>query len=261
MFLNIRTFYKFSLFVLIISYFLLRSSVLYLYYFNCKIKRRRSLITQTSHVANIMLKVFCVKLLCSENISESEESLLVGNHLGFIDIICMTALRSCVFITSLEMKRTPILGQITELGGCAYVNRVNRLSIRQELDDIVKVLQQGFRVVLYAESTSSNGEQVLPFKKTLLLAAGLAAKPIRPFVFNFLEVNGEKVSYKHRDSLCWYGDQTFLAAIWRSLKLNSIVCEIKFLPLVFTEADDNRTEIAQKLHKMVSAEFKEFRPS
>lgn len=221
--------------------------------------QRRNKLTKNGQVtANWILRAFNVKLICNQNIPADEGSLIVGNHLGFIDIVCLIALTHGVFITSMEMKQTPFLGQICDLGGCAYVNRKSRLSIQDELKDIVSVLKQGFRVMLYAESVASNGEQVLPFKKTLITAAGLAGKPIRPFVFNYRSVNGNPVRFDDRDSVCWYGDQSFISAIWKSLKLNSLTCEIEFLPLVHSTPEEDRTLMANKLHAMVSSKFVPF---
>lgn len=156
------------------------------------------------------------------------------------------------------MRNTPGLGQLCEIAGCTYVDRVNRMKIQDELKDLVTVLKKGFRVVLYAEATASNGEQVLPFKKTLLTAAGLAEVPIRPFVFNFRQVNGEPVQFHHRDALCWYGDIPFLTSIWRSLQLETVTCEIEFLPLLSIKPEDDRTAVSQKLHGMVSEKYVPF---
>ena len=222
------------------------------------VERRKKLTMNGQTTAKWILRAFNVKLICNQNIPSDEGSLIVGNHLGFIDIVCLIALTNGVFITSMEMKETPFLGQICELGGCTYVNRKSRSSIQDELKDIVSVLKQGFRVMLYAESVSSNGEQVLPFKKTLITSAGHAGKPIRPFVFNYRSVNGNPVRYEHRDSVCWYGDQSFISAIWKSLKLNSLTCEIEFLPLVHTTTEEDRTQLAHKLHALVSGKFVPF---
>lgn len=256
-FTNIRAFYRFIKFVSVITLYFIFASFAYLSTSD-PIERRKKLTANGQMVSQWILKAFNITLVCKQNIPEDEGSLIVGNHMGFIDIVCLMALTHGVFITSLEMKQTPVLGQITELGGCAYVNRKSRMKIQDELKDIIKVLKQGFRVMLYPESVASNGEQVLPFKKTLLTAAGYADRPIRPFVFNYREVNGGPVRYEHRDSLCWYGDQGFLGAIWRSLNLNSLTCEIEFLPLVETKADEDRTELAHKLHSTVSAKFVPF---
>lgn len=252
-----RAVLRFLLFISVIFYFFIRTSAKY-FLIRDPISKRKALIQNNQDVCKQMLKAFNVKLICQQNIPEEEASLLVGNHLGFIDIVCLASLRSNVFITSIEMRDTPVLGQIAELGGCTYVNRRNRMKIQDELKGMVDVLKQGFRVVLYAESVASDGEQVLPFKKTLMMSAGLAERPIRPFVFNFREVNNRPVYYEDRDSLCWYGDQTFLPAIWRSLQLNSVTCEIEFLPLVYPMPDEDRTELANRVHAMVSEKYVPF---
>lgn len=256
---NIRAIFRFFKFVWVILLYFINAIIQY-YSTNDPVIRRRKLTENGTRTAQGIVKAFNVELICKENIPQDEASLLVGNHIGFIDIVCLVALRNAVFITSLEMKNTPVLGQIADLGGCAYVNRKSRTSIQDELKGLVEVLKQGFRVVLYAESVASNGEQVLPFKKTLLMAAGMSEKPIRPFVFNFVKINGGPVKYEQRDSVCWYGDQTFFPAIWRSLKLDSVACEIEFLPLVYAEPNEDRSALAERVHAMVSARYRPFYP-
>jgi lyso-ornithine lipid O-acyltransferase len=251
---NIRAAFRFFKFVSVISLYFLMAIVKYVLTSD-PLERRKKLIENCQFISTLIVKAFNIELICKQNIPEDECSLILGNHVGFIDIVCLVSLRSGVFITSLEMKNTPVLGQIADLGGCAYVNRINRLGIHDELKEMVDILKQGFRIVLYPESVASNGEQVLPFKKTLLMSAGLAGKPIRPFVFNFRKVNGKPVKYEDRDSVCWYGDQTFLPAIWRSLKLDSVTCEIEFLPLIYPSPDEDRTALSQKLHAAVNEKY------
>lgn len=256
-YIPVRAAYRLVYFLTILYIYFLTAIVLYFSTFS-KIKRRYRLVANAQFYSSFMSGAFNVKVICKNPISAEENSLVVGNHIGFIDIISLQGLRGCVFITSVEMKKTPVLGQICDLAGCAYVDRKNRMNIQDELKGITETLKQGFRVVLYAESVASNGEQVLPFKKTLQMSAGFANKPIRPFVFNFREVNGGPVLYEHRDSLCWYGDETFFPAVWRSLQLDSVTVEIEFLPLVYTKPEDDRSEVAKYLHQVVSEKFVPF---
>jgi 1-acyl-sn-glycerol-3-phosphate acyltransferase len=256
---NIRAAYRLIFFILVILTYLFTAAIFFIITPN-ESRRRKRLVDNASFYARFMAYAFNMKVICNNNIPEDENSLVIGNHIGFIDILALQSLRGCVFITSTEMKKTPGLGQICDLAGCTYVNRKNRMNIQEELKGVIEVLKEGVRVVLYAESVASNGEQVLPFKKTLLMAAGFAERPIRPFVFNFREVNGGPVLFEHRDALCWYGDESFLTAIWRSLKLNSVTVEIEFLPLMYTKAEDDRAEVAKRLHTMVQESYTPFRP-
>ncbi len=258
-FLQIRALYRLLFLGAILGVFFLTSLFYYLA-MSDRSKRRKKLIANASKYSTYILKVFNVSLICHNPIDPNEASLLVGNHIGFIDIVCLSALQPAVFITSLELRQTPGLGQICEMGGCAYVDRRNRMKIQDELADIVQVLKDGFRVVLYAESVASNGEQVLPFKKTLIMSSAYSGKPIRPFCFNFRKVNGGPVYFDHRDDLCWYGDHTFLASIWRSFHLNSITCEIEFLPLVHVKPEEDRAIVAHAVHDVVKSKYTPFKP-
>jgi 1-acyl-sn-glycerol-3-phosphate acyltransferase len=255
----IRASVKLSLFFLILMSYFVIANLIYISTFNL-VKRRWRLIRNTQRYANFLSFVFRVTLHCKNPIRADENSLIVGNHLGFIDLLCLQRIQPCVFITSLEMKHTPLLGQISQLAGCAYVNRLNRSLIQDELQDIVKVLKEGFRIVLYAEAQASNGEQVLPFKKTLMMAAGYAELPIRPYVFNFTKVNGRQVEFKDRDHLCWYGDQKFFPAIFRTMQLKSIECEIEFLEPFYVKPDDDRTMVSETIHDRIAAKFNPFVP-
>jgi 1-acyl-sn-glycerol-3-phosphate acyltransferase len=171
------------------------------------------------------------------------------------DILVLAAKFPSLFITSVDMRETPGLGLLTEMGGCLYVERRNRSNIQNELLEIREALQQGFRVVLYPEGTSTNGERVLPFKKTLMTAAAGTGIPIQPMVVNYRRVNGEPMGHKWRDYVCWYGDQTFMPALLRVLSLKSVEVEIEFLPQILVRSEEHRREIAALVQKAIVEKY------
>jgi lyso-ornithine lipid O-acyltransferase len=250
---------KLLLFIFIIVLYFLSATLFYLIGFNPQSRRRR-LIKNTQFFCRLLIWAYDVKLVCKNLIPEDEVSLVVGNHMGFIDILCMQSLQPCVFVTSTEMKNTPVLGQIAILGGSCFVNRSNRENIQIELKELIDVLKAGFRVGLFPEARASNGEQVLPFKKTLLTAAAYARVPIRPYVFNYIKVNDRDLQFSDRDSLCWYDDNSFVSAIWKSLQIKSILCEIEFLPLIHPTPEDDRTFISEKTRNVIAEKFRPFHP-
>ena len=254
---TIKALIKLCLFIAILLTYFVVATILYFSTLSLKTRRSR-LINNTQRYTRLLAFIFRVKVICKNPISPDETSLVIGNHVGFIDVIAMQTIQPCVFITSLEMKHTPVLGQISQLAGCAYVNRLNRSNIEDELQDIVKALKEGFRVGLYPEAQASNGEQVLPFKKTLLMAAGYANCPIRPYVFNYLKVNGRPVEYKDRDYVCWYGDQSFFPSMWKTFHLDSVECEIEFLEPFYFKQEDDRTFVSVTVHDRIAAKFRPF---
>lgn len=192
----------------------------------------------------------------AKNLPRDEKNyLLVGNHLGILDIIVISSLRPTLFITSVEMKQTPGLGLLCEMGGCLFVERRSRSNIHSEIGQIREALKQGVNVVLYPEGTSSNGERVLPFKKSLLTAAAGTGVPILPMVVNYRMCNGEPMSDKWRDYVCWYGDQTFPPVFWRIMTMKSCLAEIEFLDEIEVHSEEQRREVAALAQAQIEARF------
>lgn len=220
-----------------------------------KTERRRKFLKNTRQVIKQMLFFLNAKVVAKNLPPEDQNFLLVSNHMGFLDIFALSSISENLFITSQEMRETPGLGLLTELGGCIFVERRSRARTRNEMQTIAKHLLHGFRIVLYPEATSTNGEQVLPFKRTLMLSAIEAKVPIQPVVVNFKEINGDGFIMKWRDHVCWYGDQTFLEAFVRVITLKSVTIEVEFLPQVLSTAEMDKAELALKIQKMIADKF------
>lgn len=181
--------------------------------------------------------------------------LYVGNHMGFIDILALASLKPFLFVTSQEMRETPLLGLLCEMGGCLFVERRRRTNIKNELSEMTEALKRGYRLVIYPEATSHNGEVVLPFKRTLVTSAGHAGVPIVPGVFNFTRINQDGFTMKWRDYVCWYGDMTFADAMLRLLTLDSLEASIEFLPEVRVDEQVDRGQLADSLHNEIAKRF------
>lgn len=202
-----------------------------------------------------IVKIFGVKVQAINKPPDDEIFLLVSNHMGFLDILALASVMPSLFITSREMRETPVLGLLTEMAGCMYVERRNRMKTLDEMKTVARTLNQGFRVVLYPEATSTNGEAVLPFKRTLMMAAAHAGVPIQPVVINFEEINGEKFTLKWRDHVCWYGEMGFGGAAWRAMTLKSLTIRLEYLEKIHPTVNDDRGVIADRAHDMIAAKF------
>ncbi len=188
-------------------------------------------------------------------IRKNKAHFIVSNHMGVLDILIIAAEQPTLFVTSVDMRETPGLGFLTEMAGCLYVERRSRLNIHGEIQQIREALQQNLNITLYPEGKATNGEKVHPFKKSLLTAAAGTDVPIQPVVVNFKKVNGEKMSLKWRDYVCWYGDQSFLAAMLRTLSASQIDAEIEYLEPVKMHSDEERRHVAETLYQKISKAF------
>lgn len=223
-------------------------------------ERQKRFSQNVQQVCAYIVRNFDIRVDVVNKPTGKENFLLVGNHMGFVDILVNGSQFPLLFVTSKEMKETPVLGTITEMGGCLYVERRSRQKILDEQKNIAAVIKKGMNIVLYPEATSTNGEQVIPFKKTLMMAAAHAGAAIQPVVMNFISINEEKELFKYRDHVCWYGDIPFLTALWRVFSLKSIHVQLKYLEPYYPKIDEDRGIVADIVYQRVASNFIPFRP-
>jgi 1-acyl-sn-glycerol-3-phosphate acyltransferase len=206
------------------------------------------------------LSVFKISVI-TKNLPPADKNFLyISNHTGMLDILCLVSVCPTLFVTSVEMKNAPLLGLLTEMGGCLYVERRSRDKILTEIVEIRDALKEGNSVTLYPEGTSTNGEGILPFKKTLMTAAAGTGVPIKPMVINFTKVNGEPMDHRWRDYVYWYGDLNFGASLFKIVSLDSIEVEIEFFEEIVVQSEEQRREVAQKAQDVILKNFQPVPP-
>jgi 1-acyl-sn-glycerol-3-phosphate acyltransferase len=213
-----------------------------------------NLVTRHSRWA---LKVIDIELVVDgkENLQE-KNYFIAANHLSYLDAVIMSAWRPTTFVTSMEMKNTPLLGTLTELGGCLYVDRKSKENIHNEIGEIEDALADGFSVVIFPEATSTDGGQIKAFKRPLFAAALKSKTAVLPVVIQYEEIDGEKVTAKNRDKLCWYGDMTFGPHFVGLARLRKIKIRLKILPEIPISGIDDRNTLKAMAEKKIMAYYK-----
>jgi 1-acyl-sn-glycerol-3-phosphate acyltransferase len=239
-----------------IAAFLFKATIIKWRHRHDALAQRKAYSENAQYHGAVMLKVLKIEVIVKGAPVAGTNFLYVGNHMGFVDIFILASVVPALFITSQEMRETPFLGNICEMAGCIFVERRSRTKIMNELGSLKEALEQGFNVILYPEATSTNGEAVLPFKKTLMMAGPQAARPIQPGCINFIEIDGEDFNLNSRDNVCWYGDMSFVKAMWNSLTSSSMKAELHFLEPMHESATADRSAVAMKAHSLVSAHFR-----
>lgn len=156
-------------------------------------------------------------------------SLLVANHLSFWDVLALASQTQAVFVTSVEVRDTPVLGWICRAAGCIFVERRSRDRTGKEKAEIARILREGSSVVLFPEATSSNGAGVLPFKRSFFTSAIAAGCPVIPLCINYKEIDGQPVDAKNRDLVFYYGEHRFLTQLSHAFRFRSVKIEIEVL--------------------------------
>jgi 1-acyl-sn-glycerol-3-phosphate acyltransferase len=129
-------------------------------------------------------------------------------------------------------------------------------------------LSQGDIIVLFAEGTSSDGNQVLPFRSALVGAAQRAigdggSATVQPVAIAYRRMLGIPLGRQHRPAVAWYGGADLAPHLKRILSEGGIDVEVVFGPPQRLSARDNRkkvTDAAGTLVKRLVARLNAGRP-
>lgn len=175
-------------------------------------------------------------------------SLIVANHLSYLDIIALSRCTQCVFVAKSEVASWPVIGWLCRRIGTIFVNRNRNRDLAQTLAAIEKAWAEGVSVVFFPEGTSSAGDAVLPFKPSLL---ELAARHGRPVHYAALRYRTPPDAPPAREAVCWWGAMTFPNHFFNLLKLRAFTVSLAFGAEPLRAFD--RKELARELWAGVSA--------
>lgn len=171
-------------------------------------------------------------------------TLIVSNHLSYLDIVIAAAAMPIVFVSKDEIDRWPVFGPIARRGKTIFLDRQSRASARRAAGEMAERLKEGVPVVLFPEGTSTDGSAVLRFHSTLFEPAVAAGVGITPAAIAY-EPQGRGVA--ERD-LCWFGDETFVPHLMRVLNVEGFTAAMRFgEPFVAVD----RREAAVMAHEAV----------
>lgn len=223
----------------------------------CPIGTRRL----TAHVARVYCRLAIKVIGVHPGISGKNRHrihrcahLIISNHLSYLDVFLISSLFPVNFVTSKELQRTPLLGQVADLAGCIYVERRKVFQLPKEIRSLERALGGGLHIVVFPEARSSNGEKVLPFKRSLMKSAVSTGSPILPLCINYRSINGEAVTKRNRDRVFWYGKMPFFPHFWRLLRARKIRVDLDVLEVADT-ADVQLNRVADTIFRLVSDRY------
>jgi len=220
------------------------------------IKRRRAFVKNTSRIARKFIKAFRISLQIEhpERLAALKDQayLLVANHGSYTDIIILAALEELTFITSVEMGNNYFLGPITRYGGSLFTNRKRPVSLKQEIQNFSDAIMQGFKVVLFAEGTSTDGRTVKDFRKSLFQVAINACCPVLPVCIKYRSIDGKPIDGSNRDLIYWYGDMDFGPHFMKLLN-RRIEVEVHILESVVVSEGKVRAELSDEVFASIKA--------
>ncbi|MCP4911644.1 MAG: 1-acyl-sn-glycerol-3-phosphate acyltransferase [Oligoflexia bacterium] len=248
-----------SFFVAVMMFFITMTP-LYLVYKLNPYQMRPVLAKGLQLYCKLGLVIFNVKIINQrelDNLKESSPAFYVSNHLSYLDVVIYGSLKPFCFVTSQEMREVPFLGQLCEVAACAFVERRSKKNLSSEVRDLTETMKNKGNIFVFPEGTSTNGEEVIRFRRPLFRSAIDAGVKVRPFTLNYLRFDDKVINKGNRDIVCWYDDMTFLDHLIKLLRVRSIKVEIIPHSSISTKNTDI-TELSERAQYLVSKDYRSF---
>lgn len=166
---------------------------------------------------------------------------VVGNHLSYLDILLFAATRPFIMVAKSEVSGWPLIGWIARQVGTVFVVRGGGPSTYSEVNRaMAKAFCSGNPVLFFPEGTTTDGTNILPFRRGLLHSVLNEQVPLQ----------AAAICYSSEDA-CWWGDALLLPHLFRLVGMQGLEAAIHFGEVVpdrcdrFELAESARCHVAQ----------------
>lgn len=158
--------------------------------------------------------------------------LITANHTSWLDIPILSSIGPISFVAKSEVAAWPFFGTLARLQRTVFVERERRTKTADSRNQIHARIAKGDTLVLFPEGTSSDGNNVLPFKSALMSVAQLALVQseadreedliVQPVSVAYLNLHGLPMGRRFRPFFAWYGDMELFPHLWEAFRMGPI---------------------------------------
>lgn len=175
-----------------------------------------------------------------------QRSLLVSNHVSWLDIFVFNSLQPCRFVAKSEIRSWPLIGWLCAKTGTIFISRGKASDVRRIFKGLVESIEKDEHVAFFPEGTTAAQGTLLPFHANLFEAAIDARAPVQPYALRYLDGEG-----KLHGAADFIGDMSIAESIITILKAQGMTAELKQLPLISTEGA-HRRDLARTAREVIA---------
>ena len=162
-------------------------------------------------------------------------TLLVANHVSWLDILAINAARPVRFVSKADVRHWPLVGWIVACAGTLFIERERRSDAMRVVHQVAEALQAGSQIAIFPEGTTSDGRGLLPFHASLLQSAVATGVDVQPIVMRYSDAHSS-VS----ESANYVGETTLAQSMWLIANASNLTVHVRFLPAAIGPHPDRR---------------------
>ena len=174
-------------------------------------------------------------------------SLIVANHVSWLDVLAITAIHPASFVCKQEIASWPLLGWLLKRTGTVFMRRASVWSAWRAVLAIAPMLRDGVSVAVFPEGTTTAGDAVLPFYPALFQGAVNAQSLVQPVAIAYADHDGAR-----RYEAIYVGDTSFWESLCTIAGASSLHVTLSLLP-AFPAAELTRRQAAARSRALVAS--------
>ena len=154
----------------------------------------------------------------------SGPSLVVGNHVSWLDILALSASAPMQMVAKSEVGRWPVIGRSAARAGTLFLDRDRLRKLPDTVAEMTAALRSGSRVQVFPEATTRCGGAMNPFHRAAFQAAIDAGVVISPVTVQYLDGDGASDT-----AAAFVGEESLAASVRRLLRTSGVTVQVHWL--------------------------------
>ena len=172
--------------------------------------------------------------------------MLVSNHVSWLDVYLLNALRPAQFVSKIEVRSWPVIGWLASKTGTLFIDRTKRHDTARVNHELSENLSNGGCVAVFPEGTTSNGTMLRHFHASLLQPAIHSQSQVWPVAIRYSQADGSL-----NMAPAYVDDLTFMDSLFLILSQTIIYAEVKFVAPIDAQGMTRR-ELASEAEQAIA---------
>lgn len=166
--------------------------------------------------------------------------LLVANHVSWLDIPLLAAVRPARMLAKSEVRQWPVAGALAARGGALFIERDRLRALPDTVAALALALRAGAAVAAFPEGSTWCGRAHGAYRRAVFQAALDAGVPVQPVHLRY-RAGEREVS----TAPAFVGADTLLASVWRVASSRGLTAEVEVCPVVPAGRHPDRRSLAE----------------
>ncbi|WP_079077833.1 lysophospholipid acyltransferase family protein [Streptomyces sp. CdTB01] len=165
--------------------------------------------------------------------------LLVANHISWLDIPLLAAVRPARMLAKSDIRDWPVAGPLAALGGALFIDRNRLRALPGTVARIADALRAGQAVGVFPEGSTWCGRAQGSFRRAVFQAALDAHVPVQPVRLRY------RIAGAPSTAPAFIGEDSLLASVWRVVMTRGLVAEAEIHEAIPADTHPDRRTLAQ----------------